>query len=230
MQDGALEQLISPELGLFRVYYYDGGDVQRAEHLCGDKLRSALPEIRADLKADRENWNAAEPPLACDGLACFYNSGEPGPYIGFYDFRRVESGSCSPASLDSSREPSIPRNRTGTRRPRSAAGGTRAAPHAEGATPPLDPLRTGRPPLTRRRRRAPRGRARGAEPLRIESRAASTPDAPPAPPRSRRRAPASRQRPQSLARRAPPPLRRHRVSGRWPGPKRPRRTLSRWSR
>ena len=89
MQEGALEQLVSPALGLLRVEYYEGGDVQRAEHLCGDPLRSALPEIRTALKADRDEWTVAEPPLTCDNLECFYNPGEPGHYTGRYIFRWV---------------------------------------------------------------------------------------------------------------------------------------------
>jgi hypothetical protein len=86
LQDGALEQLVSPEMGLMRFDYY--GNVRRVERLRGDQLRSALPEIRAALNSDRQNWMTAEP-LSCWKLECTYNPGEAGHYSGRYIFERV---------------------------------------------------------------------------------------------------------------------------------------------
>jgi len=86
-EDGVLAGLVSPREGLLIVEHYEGGDRRRAEHLCGEQLQRALPDVRASLGQDRASWRTAQP-LECRGLECYYNPGEIGRHDGRYLFRR----------------------------------------------------------------------------------------------------------------------------------------------
>jgi hypothetical protein len=87
VDDGALARLVSARHGLLLVDYYDGGDRQRAEHLCGERLQGELSGVRSALRDDRASWRTAQP-LECRGLECYYNPGEIGHHDGRYLFRR----------------------------------------------------------------------------------------------------------------------------------------------
>jgi hypothetical protein len=88
VDDGVLARLVSARDGLLLVDWFEGGDQQRAEHLCGEALSRALPGIRSALREDRKSWRTAEP-LSCTGLECSYNPGEIGRHDGRYLFRKV---------------------------------------------------------------------------------------------------------------------------------------------
>jgi hypothetical protein len=87
VDDGALAGLVSARQGLLLVDHYDGGDRQRAEHLCGERLQGALSGVRSALRDDRASWRTAQP-VECRGLECYYDPGEIGRHDGRYLFRR----------------------------------------------------------------------------------------------------------------------------------------------
>ena len=86
--DEAMRRLIDPSQGLVVIEHFEGGDAKRAQHLCGEELQRALPDIRAGLGDDRKNWTTATA-LICRSDECYYDPGETGRHDGRYIFRRV---------------------------------------------------------------------------------------------------------------------------------------------
>jgi hypothetical protein len=89
--DTGLAEAIDPARGLIIVEYFEGGDVQRARHLCGEELQRALPEIRAGLLGDRKDWNTGVA-LRCSADQCTYDPGEAASHYSRYLFRGLRAG------------------------------------------------------------------------------------------------------------------------------------------
>ncbi|HEY4395988.1 MAG TPA: hypothetical protein VGP64_18115 [Polyangia bacterium] len=89
--DAGLAEAIDPARGLVIVEYFEGGDVQRARHLCGEEPQRALPEIRVGLLGDRKDWNTGVA-LRCLADQCTYDPGEAASHYSRYLFRSLRGG------------------------------------------------------------------------------------------------------------------------------------------